>query len=54
MFRSALMDKYHLSFNKLILSNAATTAITIPLVLLLPLSLVGKRDADVPEDLGMP
>lgn len=54
MFGSALMDKYHLSFNKLILSNAATTAITIPLVLLLPLALVGKRDAEIPEDLGMP
>lgn len=54
MFGSALMDKYHLSFNKLILSNAATTAITIPLVLLLPLSLVGTKDSDTPEDLGMP
>lgn len=54
MFGSALMDKYHFSFNKLILSNAATTAITIPLVLLLPLSLVGTKDSDTPEDLGMP
>jgi MFS family permease len=54
MFGSALMDKYHFSFNKLILSNAATTAITIPLVLLLPLSLVGTKDADTPDDLGMP
>lgn len=54
MFGSALMDKYHLSFNKLIFSNAATTAITIPLVLLLPLSLVRTKDSDTPEDLGMP
>jgi Na+/melibiose symporter-like transporter len=54
MFGSTLMDKYHFSFNKLILSNAATTAITIPLVLLLPLSLVGTKDSDTPEDLGMP
>ena len=54
MFGSALMDKYHFSFNSLVLSNAATTAITIPLVLLLPLTLVMKKDAEAPDDSGAP
>lgn len=51
---SALMDKHHFTFNSLVLSNAATTAITIPLVLLLPFSLVARKDAQAPEDPGMP
>jgi predicted MFS family arabinose efflux permease len=42
---SWLLDKYHFSFNSLVISNSATTAIAVPLVLLLPLYLIGKKDA---------
>lgn len=45
-FGSWLMDRYHVAFNTLISWNAITTAITIPLVLLLPLALVIKKDAE--------
>jgi hypothetical protein len=43
---SKMMDRYHLAFNTLVLSNAATTAIAIPLVFLLPLYIVRARDAE--------
>jgi MFS family permease len=43
---SKMLDQYHLAFSTLVLSNAATTAITIPLVLLLPLYIVSRRDAE--------
>jgi predicted MFS family arabinose efflux permease len=45
---SMMMDSFHLPFNSLVLSNAATTAVTIPLVFLLPRMIVGKRDAEPP------
>jgi predicted MFS family arabinose efflux permease len=44
---SKLLDAYHLQFNTLVLANAATTAIAIPLVLLLPTVIVKTRDAVV-------
>jgi MFS family permease len=49
-FGSWLMDRFHIQFNSLIVSNAVTTAIAIPLVLLLPLYLVGRKDAEPPAD----
>lgn len=51
---SALMDKYHFSFKSLIFSNVATTAITIPLVLLLPLTVVLRKDAEPLSEAALP
>jgi predicted MFS family arabinose efflux permease len=51
---SWLMDKYHFQFNSLVISNSATTAIAVPLVLLLPLYLVGKKDAEPIRDPAAP
>ena len=53
-FGSKLMDQYHLSFGTLVLTNSATTAITVPLVFLLPLLLVGKKDAEPPAEPAAP
>jgi predicted MFS family arabinose efflux permease len=47
---SKLLDQFHLSFDALALSNAATTLITVPLVLLLPTLLVSKKDAQLYEE----
>ena len=44
---STLLETYHFKFNTLVLANAATTLVTVPLVLLLPLVLVRRRDAEV-------
>lgn len=49
-FGSKLMDQYHLSFNSLVLANAVTTLIAVPLVLLLPRLLVSKKDAEPIEE----
>ena len=43
---SFMLDKLHLPFSALVLANVATTAITVPLVLLLPLALVGRREGE--------
>jgi MFS family permease len=43
---SFMLDKLHLPFSALVLANAATTAIAVPLVLLLPLALVGRREGE--------
>lgn len=48
---SWMMDKYHISFTSLVLSNAATTAIAVPLVALLPLAMVGYKDAAKPTEM---
>jgi hypothetical protein len=44
---SKLLDKYHLAFSSLVFSNAATTLITVPLVFLLPLYIVSRKDAEL-------
>ncbi len=49
LFGSKLLDAYHLHFNTLVLANAATTLIAVPLVLLLPLVIVGTKDAHTTE-----
>ncbi|MGA2714822.1 MAG: MFS transporter [Bryobacteraceae bacterium] len=51
-FGSKLLDQYHLSFNSLVIANAATTLITVPLVFLLPRLIVGRKDAEVYQDVG--
>jgi len=51
---SKMLDKYHLAFSTLVLSNAATTAITIPLVFLLPLYIVRRKDAELVEEAAIP
>jgi MFS family permease len=45
-FGAGLLDTYHLSFATLVAANSATTAMTVPLVLLLPAAIVGLRDAE--------
>jgi predicted MFS family arabinose efflux permease len=44
---SAMLDKLHLPFSDLVLMNAATTAIAVPLVLLLPRALVSRREDEM-------
>jgi MFS family permease len=51
---SWLMDKYHISFATLVFSNAATTAIAVPLVALLPLAMVGYKDAIAAAEPALP
>jgi MFS family permease len=49
---SALIDRYHWSFNSVVFADAATTAIAVPLVLLLPVMLTRRRDSQpAPADL---
>jgi hypothetical protein len=47
-FGSALIDRYHWSFNSVVVADAATTAIAVPLVLLLPVMLIRRRDSQQP------
>ena len=44
---SLMLDKWHLPFNLLVLGNAGTTLLTLPLVMLLPGVLVRGKDAEV-------
>jgi MFS family permease len=44
---SAMLDKLHVPFSSLVLMNAATTAIAVPLVLLLPSALVSRREDEM-------
>lgn len=43
---SLMLDKLHLPFNDLVLANAATTAVAVPFVFLLPAALVSRKDAE--------
>jgi MFS family permease len=47
---SAMLDHMRLPFSDLVLMNAVTTLIAVPLVLLLPMALVARREAEVSED----
>ena len=51
---SAMIDKYHVPFNTLVLANCATTLVTVPLVLLLPRLLVQAKDDEPPEEVAVP
>ena len=42
---SKLLDSYGWSFNSLVVANSVTTALALPFVFLLPIALVGRRDA---------
>ncbi len=42
---SKLLDSYGWSFNSLVVANSVTTALALPFVFLLPIALVGQRDA---------
>jgi len=44
---SVMLDHYHIKFSMLVWANAATTLITVPLVLLLPAALTRAKDAQV-------
>lgn len=45
-FGSRLMDQSHVAFNTLVIANAATTLLAVPLIFLLPRAIVGARDAE--------
>jgi MFS family permease len=49
-FGSKLLEHFHVEFSSLVIANAATTLITVPLVLLLPAILVNKKDAEPPAE----
>jgi hypothetical protein len=49
-FGSKLLDVYHFSFDSLVIANSVTTAVTVPLVFLLPRIIVGRRDAESFEE----
>lgn len=53
-FGAKLLDQYHLSFNSLVIANSITTAITVPLVFLLPLVIVSRKDAELYEEAPAP
>jgi len=46
-FGSSLLDTHTLTFNQLALANAAVTLVAAPLVLLLPRTLVRRREAEI-------
>jgi predicted MFS family arabinose efflux permease len=45
-FGSMLLDRYHFSFNSLVIANSATTLVAVPLVLLLPRLVFARKDAE--------
>jgi predicted MFS family arabinose efflux permease len=47
---SMALDKFRLPFNGLVLANAVTTAIAVPLVFLLPAIMVRRKDAEIYEE----
>jgi len=47
---SFMLDTLHVSFSVLVLANAATTLIAVPLVLLMPLALVNRREIEPAPD----
>lgn len=47
---SKAIDTFKIPFNHLVIANSVTTLITIPLIFLLPMMLVGKRDAEIPDE----
>ena len=53
-FGSKLLDQYHFSFDSLVIANSATTLIAVPLVFLLPLLIVLRKDAEIYEDAPLP
>jgi hypothetical protein len=48
-FGAHLLDRYHLTFDSLVIANSATTLIAVPLVFLLPRLIVARRDAESDE-----
>lgn len=54
IFGSWLLDKYHIYFGSLVISNSAITAIAIPLVTLLPLTCWAERTRSPSKSLLCP
>jgi hypothetical protein len=48
-FGSKLLETYHLHFSTLVIANAATSCLAIPLVLLLPSIIVMTKDAQTSD-----
>ena len=46
---SSLLDNGHIDFQALVLANAGTSLLAVPVALLLPAALVGVRDANPAE-----
>jgi hypothetical protein len=53
-FGSKMLDRFHWTFSGLVLGNAATTFIVVPLVFLLPLLIVGRKDAEPATEAAAP
>ena len=51
---SWMLDQHIASFDNLVWINAATTAVCVPLVFLLPRALIRRRDAEIPADVPAP
>jgi hypothetical protein len=51
---SAMLETYHLHFHTLVMLNALTTAITVPLIFALPVSLVRKKEGELIEEAPAP
>ncbi len=47
---ATMLDRFHVKFGALVVSNAATTLITVPLIFLLPIALVRRKDAELYEE----
>ncbi len=48
-FGAVMLDRYHFSFNSLVIANAATSLMTVPLIFLLPRLIVSRKDAEIPD-----
>jgi hypothetical protein len=46
---SKLIETYHMHFNTLVIANAATSFVAVPLVLLLPALIVMTKDAQATD-----
>lgn len=51
---SKMLDTFHLKFAELVWANSITTAITVPLVFLLPGALLSARDSEPLQDAAAP
>ena len=48
-FGAHLLDQYHVSFNSLVIANAAISILAVPMVLLLPAVMVNVRDTRISD-----
>ena len=54
IFGSWLLDKFHIPFSWLVVSNSVITAIAVPLIFLLPMHMVLRKDAEPEPEAALP